>query len=703
MMPLDFFEQFRKNVAEMPDHVVLQAVTEEGRESFTYRNLVEELTRVSLFLKESGLEVGERLGILMENHPRWGIAYLAAQSAGAVVVPFDILHSSETLARLIEHSECRFLICSQQTAAKVVEIQELLPEPLPVLATGPRQGGWACWEEVAARQPSREIPLPLVERPLDATLSIMYTSGTTGNPKGVVLSREAVYRNVVAVLDAIKVGFDDHILSVLPLYHALALMANFIIPLYLGARVTYLASLDAQKILRAFREEGITIFMAVPLFFYLVHRRITRQVEEQTLLKRTLFRALMGVSGFCNQYLRFNPGRVFFPAIHKPFGDRFRFFAVGGARFDAGVARSFRDMGFTIRQAFGMTEVGAVSTVTPLRPRSIGSVGVPLPHVRIKIQNPDSQGIGEVLIGGSSLMQGYWKNPEASASALQGGWMHSGDLGYLSKQGELHITGRQKDVVVLASGKNVFPEELEHHYQTHCDLVQEICIVGVPEESGGQGEEKLHGVVVPDFDELKRQQIVNSAEMIRYQMENASQKLAAYKRVREFEIRHDPLPRTTTRKVRRFQVLQELNQGGGAAPPPRFSQGSRPRSGVEARIFELIRESRDMPLIHRKMNLELDVGFDSLQRVEFLSNLQDVFGVEISDDEAIEIFTIDELVVAVERRLSGEISGGGAAPRLSWQEILREPLTEEDGKKVGDLLTPRPSLPESCAATPRTS
>ncbi|MEE8584379.1 MAG: AMP-binding protein, partial [Acidobacteriota bacterium] len=566
----------------------------------------------------------------------------------------------------------------------------LLPAPLPVLATGAVAEGWSSWDEVIAQQPAEEIPLPLVERSLDETLSIMYTSGTTGDPKGVVLTRRALYQSVVAALERIEVRPADHVLSVLPLYHALALMANFLMPLYMGGKVTFLATLEAQKILKAFREEGISIFVAVPQFFYLVHQRILQQVDQQSLWKRILFWRLLAVSGFCNRRLRFNPGRLFFGAVHKTFGERLRYFAVGGARFDRGVAQSFRDLGFTVIQAYGMTESAAVATAMSLDSRAIGSVGPALPHARIRIHEPDDQGVGEVLIGGDSLLSGYWKNPQATQEILQDGWLHSGDLGYLSRAGDLYITGRQKDVIVLSSGKNIFPEELEHHYQTNGLYIKELCVVGVPDDSEHEGQEKLYAVVVPDFDALRSEQIVNAADMIRYYMENASQKLPAYKRVKSFEIRRDPLPRTTTRKVKRYEVLQELSkERDSEAPPPRFSEASQPRSKAEERIFELIRQARQVPLIHREMNLELDVGFDSLQRVEFLSNLQDAFGIELSDDEATEIYTVQDLVQAVESRLSGPVAGG-AAQRRSWQEILEQPLKQEDRARQQEFLTPRP-------------
>ncbi|HSR51153.1 MAG TPA: AMP-binding protein [Acidobacteriota bacterium] len=697
MQSLDFFHQFRDNVRQRPDHPVFQLLGEEGREVFTTSQVAEGLRRVSRFLQCRGLEKGQAVGIIMENHPRWGVAYLGAQSAGAVVVPFDILHSSKTLAELIGHSECQFLITSAGLTQKLLEIQDRLPQSLPVLVAGQAEEAppeWHRWDDLMEEELSEEIPMPLVERDPDEPLSIMYTSGTTGDPKGVVLSQAAVYRNVNAVFEQIKVTEDDHILSVLPLYHALALMANFIMPLYVNARTTYLPVLEAQRILKAFREEGITIFVCVPQFFYLVHKRIFQEVERQGLLKRKLFRILLRLSHFCNQRLGFNAGKMLFKRVRAPFGEKFNFFAVGGARFDTEVARSFRDLGFNILQAYGMTETSAVATVTDLDdPRAVGSVGQSLPHVEVRIEDPDADGIGQVLVGGGSLMQGYWKNPRATAETLRDGWLHTGDLGYLDSHGRLNITGRKKDVIVLSSGKNIFPEELEHFYQEEIPLIKEMCILGLPDETSDEGQEKLHAVVVPDFEESKRQQIVNVADMVRYLLENASQKLPAYKRVRSFTIRRDPLPRTTTRKIKRFQVEEELEtspvEEEQAQAGDSDQVGDEPSSPVEERIFQMIRAAKRAPVLRRSMNLELDVGFDSLQRVEFLSNVQEAFAIEISDDDASEIFTVEQLTDAVEKRLSGQADGGESGVR-SWKEILERDLSEDEIRLMKEVMDPRP-------------
>lgn len=688
-LTLDFFERLRENVRRLPEHVAMQGVSEAGRESFTYRQVGEEVARISRFLQSSGIGPGDQVGILLENHPRWGIAFLAVQSAGAVVVPFDILHDQETLAELIQHAECKFLISSQKLLSKFEEIQKLLPRPLPALVAAPEPGRYTSWDEVLTREGYADATaehLPLVNRDLEEPLLILYTSGTTGNPKGVVLTGRNVYRNVVELLTIIKANSDDHILSVLPLYHVLALMTNFIIPLYIGGRVTYLDVLEAQRILKAFQEEGITIFVCVPQFYYLVHRRIFQEVQKQFFIKRWLFHALFAISHSCNRYFSHSPAKLFFAQIHRRFGPRFRFFGVGGARFDSQIESDFRDLGFTLVQAYGMTETAALITVTPPGTKHVGSVGKPLPHVQIHIDQPDEHGIGEVLIRGENIMEGYWKNSQATREAIEDEWLHSGDLGYLTPDGYLHITGRKKDVIVLSSGKNIYPEEIEHFYQSNCPYIKELCIIGSPDPETGT-QERLHAVVVPDFDYLKSKQVVNAYDAIRYEVENLSQQLPPYKRIRSFSIRSEPLPRTTTRKVQRFQVQKELLERPAGAREKKFAEETRPESPTEEKVFELIRQMKKRP-IHREMNLELDLEFDSLERVELLSNVEETFQIHVPDDKAAQILTVKELVDAVEEHLSGEVVEE-KAPR-SWADILQEPLASEEERKVHPVLQPRP-------------
>ncbi|MFZ0428295.1 MAG: AMP-binding protein [Acidobacteriota bacterium] len=686
-LPLDFFERFREILARLPDRIAFQSLKADGRETITYGELDLEIRAVSRFLRDEGVGAGSAVGLILENHPRWGIAFLAVQSAGAVVVPLDILHAPETLAHLVEHAECSCLITSTKLLETVEKVQAAMPKPLPAIVIGDGQGRYPTWDEIVAGGNPEGVPIPLVPRDIDAPHVILYTSGTTGDPKGVVLTGRNLYRNVVEVLKQIEVNADDHFLGVLPLYHILALIVNFIAPLYCGARTTFLDVIDAQRILKTFREEGITIFVCVPQFYYLMHRRILSDVEQRSRLQRFAFRRLLGLSRGSRRLFGIALGRQLFGSLHRRFGDRLRYFGVGGARFDRDVAETLTDLGFTFVQAYGMTETAALATLTPLGLRGIGSVGKPLPHVEIRIENPAESGIGGVLIRGENVMKEYYRNPAATREAIDAdGWLHSGDLGYVDAEGFLYITGRAKDVIVLSSGKNIYPEEIEHFYQSNCPLIKEMCVIGLRDE-GAPTAERLHAVVVPDFDEIRRQKIVNAYNMIRYLIETLSQQLPPYRRVRSLEIRQEPLPRTTTRKIKRFEVEQQLGQGRPNGMTEE-AEAWEPADTVEREIVDLLEQVKTTGTLHPQMNLELDLGLDSLERVELLSTLQQSFQLEFSEEEAAHLLTLQDVIDGVRGKLDRPAAGG--AERRSWSDILDEPLGEEAPDRVLRILRRRP-------------
>jgi long-chain acyl-CoA synthetase len=688
-MALDFFERLQENVQAVADRAAFVSLIEGSRELITYRQVDSEIRSVSKFLQMSGVGVGDKIGIIMENHPRWGIAFLAGQSAGAVLVPLDILHSAETLAYLIGHAECTFLFCSEKLLPILEDVQVLLTKPLPAVVIGDSGGRYPEWAQAAREEDCGEISLPLVKRSLDDPHIIMYTSGTTGNPKGVVLSGRNLYQNIDAALELVSITPGDNFLGVLPLYHILALIINFMVPLYRGSKVTYLDVLDAQRILKAFREEGITVFVCVPQFYYLLYRRIQQEIDRQPWWKKFLFKRLYSLSRFMNEKLGVNPGRSFFTSIHKQFGKGFRLFGVGGARFDPEIAEALRNLGFTLLQAYGMTETAAIATMTHPGSGGIGSVGKPLPHVEIKISDPDETGKGEVLIRGENVMLEYFKNPVATTETIDSDqWLHSGDLGFLSDEGDLNIAGRVKDVIVLSSGKNIYPDEIEHFYEKKCRFIKEMCVLGVADTGATNEQERLHAVVVPDFDYMKAQQVANAHEMIRYWIENLSQKLPGYKRVHSFEIRREPLPRTTTRKIKRFAVAQERNNK--VDPTMESAQDDwQPETPAAGAVADLVRSIKPGVVVRPESSLELDLGFDSLERVELLSGLRDVLQVQIPDAAAAELLTVQDVIEATESHSADGRAASQVGERQSWDDILSEPLTDEDQITLKDRLRRR--------------
>ncbi len=694
-MKLDFFEQFQENVTRTPDKIAVTSISAEGRETLTYQEVSDEIKIISRYLQEQGIKPKDRVAIIMKNHPRWGIAALAVQSVGAIIVPLDTLLDADTLAYQLSHSGCTYCFTSAPLAEVIKEVQERLDKPVPVLVLGECDLEAAEWKSILEAGDPAEIPLPLRERDLEEPCMIMYTSGTTGNPKGVVLNSLSLSLNAANVMDREEVTVDDNFLCVLPLYHILAYVIFFYAPLYKGCRVTFLDTLEAQQVLKTFKEEEITVFVCVPQFFNLLLQRIMRKIQALPWLKRTIFFRLLGISGFCIKYLKFNPGKKFFGVIHEPFGKKFRIFGAGGARLEIEVPLTMTKLGFNFAQAYGMTETGALISATAPGFKGIGTVGFPLDHVEVKIADPDENGIGEILTRGKNVMIEYYRNPEATRETIEpDGWMHTGDLGFRDEKGFISITGRKKDIIVLSSGVNVSPDEVEFYYQSRCSYIKEICVIGLNTEYAGISGERLHAVVVPDMDELKKDRVVNAYEIIRYKLETISQQLTSYKRIKSLEIWQDPLPRTTTRKVQRFVVAKQVqNNMAGVKDSEDLAdagvQSWKPDNTLEKNILALITQIKSNVAITPESSLELDLGFESLERVELTTNLQEAFNIKISDLDTSELFTVSDIISMVETKTEGSEIQEIEQTMKSWEDILQEPLRPDDQKILDARLKKR--------------
>jgi long-chain acyl-CoA synthetase len=373
-----------------------------------------------------------------------------------------------------------------------------------------------------------------------------------------------------------------------------------------------------------------------------------------------------------------------------------RYLVTGGSRFDPAIARDFYSFGIDVLNAYGLTETsGGAFMNPPGRAIVFGSVGLPFPGVEAKIVDPQpvAEGAppaGEIALRGAIVMKGYWNRPQATAEVLRDGWFYTGDLGYFDSGGNLFITGRRKEVIVLANGKNVYPEEVEAHY-LHAPYVKEICVMALEARPGDPTSERLHAVVVPDFERMRERKIVNAKEVIRIDIEALSHKIASSKRLGSYDIWQEELPRTTTRKLKRFQIekkVRELQQKQGAsesgAEQPLSTLSDDEKLWLEReevkRALTVVQESarnQTPGAIVPAQNLELDLGLDSMQRVELLTALEQQLGGDVPESQLAEIYTVRDLVDAVLASAGrGEGQAGTAAP--GWSTILSEPVTDPE-------------------------
>ena len=681
-----FYDRFVECAERWPQNTAVEIQKTDAVESHTYAELRQMAEGFAAWLTGQAMPAGERIAILADNHPRWVAAYLGIIAAGGTAVPLDTAYHADQVAKLLKNSGTSLLICDQKhwevaaEAVKGTEVQIVLLDSAqradgqPGAAAASREA-LTDLDAIFSRPPRNFTP---VARQPDDVASLLYTSGTTADPKGVMLTHANLLGEAEAVFAWAHIGPDDAILGVLPLFHVLSQMANLLLPLVAGARVVYLSTLNTTELLKALRERNITAFAVVPQFFNLIHERIFKEVAQKGAATRFAFAAMRRVTLFCRK-LGFNPGRIFFAKIHALFGKRMRYLVTGGSRFDPQIARDFYSLGIDVLQAYGLTETCGGAFVNSVDEVVIGSVGKPLKGVEGKILDPQAsdEGLpasGEILIRGPIVMKGYWNRPDATAEVLKDAWLYTGDLGYFDADGNLFISGRKKDVIILSNGKNVYPEEIEAHY-LQSPFIKEICVMGI------EGADKLYAVLVPNFEVLRQRKVVNAREVIRFDVEGLSAKLASTKRISGYEIWQDDLPRTTTRKIKRFEVQKRVQARKGsanaevtAAKPLTDEEKSWLERDDVNRALKIIREyAANFPeTIRPGDNLELDLGLDSMRRIELLVAVEQEIGGNVPESDLGNIYTVRELVDAVRTSASSDKSARATQTFAGWSAVLRQ-------------------------------
>jgi long-chain acyl-CoA synthetase len=699
-----FYDRFVECEERWPNNVALEIQRHDRLESCTYAELRRMAESVGRWISENRFAPGSRLAIVADNHPRWVAAYLGIIAAGCTVVPLDTALHADQLTKLLKDSGASALFCD----AKHAEIarEALAGLNVGLVLTDPdrltQHSGVENWmgnlPAIFENGPGNFKPPSAAD---DDLASLLYTSGTTADPKGVMLTHGNFMGEVEAVFNWVDIGPTDALLGVLPMFHVLAQMANLLLPLVKGARVVYLETLNTTELLRALQERNITTFAVVPQFFYLIHERIFQEVKKRGRLTQKLFTALVGL----NRVLRkigINAGPILFSKVHQTLGKKMRYLVTGGSRFDPEIAKDFHDLGIDVLQAYGLTETTAAVYANSPGNNVIGSVGKAMKGVEGKIIDPQAQedgapAAGEVALRGAVVMKGYWNRPDATAAVLRDGWFYTGDLGYFDTDGNLFLTGRKKEVIVLSNGKNIYPEEVEAHY-LKSPFIKELAVMGL-EGKPGQGGDRLHAVIVPNFDALRQKKIVNTKEVIRYDVESLSQQIASTKRLGSYEIWQDDLPRTTTRKIKRFEVEKRVkaNQVRKLDDDSELP-AERPLTTEEAawldqpdvqRALNIVRESARTapPALRPTHNLELDLGLDSMQRVELLSKIEAQLGGDVEESQLAEIYTVRDLVDAVlQSAASGAGKAGTRTTFAGWKAILAE---EPNAGDVVSLIGPQ--------------
>ena len=574
---------------------------------WSYRRLWRESGQVAALLQRRGIGKGDRVVLWGPNCPQWVLAFFGCLRAGATVVPLDLRSAPDYVERVLSKTQPRLVFTSRFTPKDGVELSS--PE--------------LTFEELETAFHGLPEPEPVDIEP-DDLAEVMFTSGTTGDPKGVMLTHRNLTANIEGITQYVSCDTSSRLLSILPLSHMYEQMGGLFVVLNFGASVTYPTSRQPTVLARTMRERRITIMLLVPQGLELLMSGIERQVKLRG--KEGLWRLLQSVAKRTPFALR----RRLFGSVHKQFGGKLDFIVSGGAALDPELGRKWELMGVKIIQGYGATEASPVISNHTIEVHPLDSVGRPLPNVEVRIS-----GSGEILVRGESVTPGYWEAPGETAASFDGDWYKTGDLGFFDDQGFLHIQGRAKDMIVLSSGQNVFPDDIQAVLNRHPSVV-DSAVVGLPSVTSVE----VHAALILD-DPGRGEEIVSWA----------NERLAEQQRIRGFTIwPEDDFPRTHTLKVKKPIVIDTL-LGKAAAQPSAVASsngGSPPgtRSLVHI-IGEIAR--RDAAEIRPEMALGDDLDFDSLGRVELLSAVETELGVYLDESGVTPETTVGHLTRLIEQ------------------------------------------------------
>ena len=669
------FSVFARTAAKLPTKSALQISRNGKWTRYTFDDLLRATGTIMRRLLEYGLLPGDRVAICGENAPEWGLMYLSLMRGGFTAVPLDPQMPPEEIWATARYARVRLVCAGPSLHEKVAQ------------ARGESDAGLVCLSEpfippAGASREREPDPVPVDDT---AIASILFTSGTTVNPKAVPLTHRNFLSNATALLRVQPIHPSDEMLSVLPIHHAFEFTGGFLVPMVCGATVTYVEQLKGAAILGAMQATGTTIMLAVPRLLKMFHDSIENGVAAKPLPVRVLFRLLGKLSDWSGHRL----GRRFFGSVHRQFGGHIRMLVSGGSSLDPHLFRSFSRMGFPIYEGYGLTETSPVLTVNPPSAAKMGSVGRPLPNIELVVRNKNSEGIGEIWARGPSIMSGYLDNKQSTDEIISDGWIHTGDLGREDEQGYLFLTGRSKDLIVTPAGKNVYPDEVETRYKD-VPFVKEFCVFGLPVE-GGPGD-ALHAVAV--VDEAKAPELDRSSieREIRGAVETIGAELPSHQRVSSLHLWYGELPKTSTLKAKRGVIREMVLRGDvGSAAAKGSTVSDTPATERKDEVLGAIRRivgrhaKRPEHAIHRDMHLLLDLGIDSIGKVDLIGEIESQFQMRVEDEQAGAIARVSDLVRLVGRRSPTASESWSANV---WRRIMSVTESSDENGHDSSVLAP---------------
>ena len=505
-----------------------------------YKEYLDDVNALGTKLMDMGLK-GERIAVIGPASYHWALSYMAVICGVGVIVPLDKELPKEEIINLINVSGVKMIIYSDKvkTIDDDIKVEHKIKMGMELDA---------LVEEGKVLLNHGDTSYINTEINADEMSVLLFTSGTTGMAKGVMHSHKTLCTNLQAMPKMFKLYSTDIFLSVLPIHHTYECTCGFLCPIYFGCTVAYSEGL--RHIVKNLKETKATIMLGVPLLFETMFKNINKQIDKGG--KRALVTKAIKISNAAKK-VGIGLTRVLFKDVHAALGGNIRSFISGAAAIDPKVAEGFRDFGISLIQGYGLTECAPIAALNRDIHFRDAAAGLPLPGVEIKIENPNEEGIGEIIIKGGNVMLGYYNAPELTAEAIVDGWYHSGDLGYIDDEGFVYITGRMKDVIVTKNGKNIFPGELES-YLGRSEVIAESLVMGKEKNN----DLVISAQIIPNYEEVEARLGKDYTEeqligLIKEEIKKVNEVVQGYKHIVSFSIRTRPFEKTTTQKIKRFK------------------------------------------------------------------------------------------------------------------------------------------------------
>jgi len=546
-----------KSAAKFGDKLALEDLKDTPIPRLTYNSLVKNVLKFGTALRSLGLPERSHIAVIGENRVQWGVTYLTAMAFNYVIVPIDRNLTTNEILNIIHESDAVAVVFSESFEQLFRDERRALKHlkyyiSMDLLTA--RDGFHSMVELISVSKGCTPDALPAVDPTVLA--AILFTSGTVGRAKGVMLSQRNISANIVAMSSMLKVYPEDRFLSVLPIHHTYECTCGFLCPLYNGASAHYARSL--KTVVDDLQQVKATMLLAVPLLYDKMFKRITKGIQEKKVAS-VIVPPLIKLTDVAARFGWKNSKKIVFREIHERFGGHIRLFIAGGAAPDPMVAKGLRDLGFTFVQGYGLTETSPILALNQLENFKDEAAGLPLPGVDLKIHAPDADGAGEVWAKGPNVMLGFYKNEKATKEVFEDGWFKTGDLGFIDDDGFLHIRGRKKNVIISRSGKNVYPEEIED-LLNRSPFIQESLVYG---EEDPKLDEIIAAQLVADAEafiemaEARGVQLTDDLvhQVIAEEVKKVNAELASFKQVKRFSIREQEFEKTTTQKIKRYLAL----------------------------------------------------------------------------------------------------------------------------------------------------